>query len=382
MRGTLQLSKVLGIPVQVHWTFGLVILWIIYMVYEREGSFNWYLFLGISAFMMSLFFCVILHEFGHALTAKKYGITTLDIIISPIGGVARLSRMPEKPLQEFWVAIAGPIVNLVIIIILVFIFYMVSTPEKFYQLRFLPQQILYPDSNFFPVSFNWADYFILGIIGVNAILAIFNLVPAFPLDGGRIFRAILSIKFGRYKATRIAVGIGKIFAVGLIIYGFMNIDIVLSFIGLFILLTGHNEMKMVFWERSLAEKEVIDLARMDLPTINEADSIKETLEKIGTGQEAWLIDINNEPIELLKKEKLVDLKDNAPQSLIGIGKPIKDWSLVDGHVSLKEVYQKIKSEHLEGVLVVQNNEIRGILEEFQIEAFLDNLKEESFFRLF
>ncbi|NJL74114.1 MAG: hypothetical protein HC892_02780 [Saprospiraceae bacterium] len=116
MRGTFQIVKLFGIPVQVHWTFALLIAWTVYSSYTQGNSVASTIWQ--SLLVVTLFICVVLHEFGHALTARRFGVKTKDIIVLPIGGLARLDRLPEKPSQEFWVAIAGPLVNIAIGILL------------------------------------------------------------------------------------------------------------------------------------------------------------------------------------------------------------------------------------------------------------------------
>lgn len=116
MRGSFQIAKFFGIPVFVHWSFGLIFAWIFYLGYSNEW--NWTSISVAVAFVLALFVCVVMHEFGHALMARRFGVKTRDIILSPIGGVARLDRLPEKPMQEFYVAIAGPLVNIGIILLL------------------------------------------------------------------------------------------------------------------------------------------------------------------------------------------------------------------------------------------------------------------------
>ena len=180
-----------GIPVKVHWTFGLLILFVSYSAFASGDKLVQGL--GLITYVLVLFLCVILHEYGHALTAKNYGVYTKDIIISPIGGLARLESMPDKAIQEFFIALAGPIVNLIIGLFLAAILYFTTG-------RMIPEI-----SDF---KFDEPIEFIRYIIWMNFALFLFNLIPAFPMDGGRILRSLLSIKLGKVRATKIAAGIG------------------------------------------------------------------------------------------------------------------------------------------------------------------------------
>ncbi|HRF38023.1 MAG TPA: site-2 protease family protein, partial [Saprospiraceae bacterium] len=147
MNQSLRIARIFGIPVQVHWSFGLLLAWVAYMGYEQGWTLRETLFMG--GFVLVLFICVILHEFGHALTARRYGVGTRDITISPIGGIARLDRMPEKPYQEFMVAIAGPLVNVAISGILSVV-YLVWSGAGSQALQHSLYGIILRDSNFLP----------------------------------------------------------------------------------------------------------------------------------------------------------------------------------------------------------------------------------------
>ena len=149
MKGSVQIAKVFGIPVQLHWSFAFIILWICYLAYSQSWDLESTLWA--SLFVLALFTCVIFHEFGHALTARRYGVTTRDIILSPIGGVARLDRLPDQPQQEFMVAIAGPLVNIAIAILL--FPYVLSNENTRQQLL----SILDPDSNIFMIELSSVD---------------------------------------------------------------------------------------------------------------------------------------------------------------------------------------------------------------------------------
>src|SRR6188474_547565 len=200
MQGSYHIATISGIPVKVHWSFGLLLLWVAYET-SKEG-FQPMLILLSLALVLSVFFCVILHEFGHALAARKFGVKTFDIMMTPIGGIARLERMPEGKGQEFWVAIAGPMVNFVIVGLIWCGF-------------FLVEGIRLPlfSSALWSVENQPPSYFIILLLA-NGYLGVFNLIPAFPMDGGRMLRSLLSLKMSREKATQIASVTGQVLASG------------------------------------------------------------------------------------------------------------------------------------------------------------------------
>jgi len=211
MKWSLYIGKVSGIKIFVHWTFIFLILYVIQVHLAQGHGFNEIL-LGLG-FVGVVFVCITLHELGHALAAQHYHFNTKDIYLLPIGGLARMEGIPEKPGQELVVAIMGPIVNIVIAAVLYLTLQITDAfPDSMKEMRLTTE-------NF------WFHLYV-----INLFLALFNLIPAFPMDGGRIFRALLSFKFSRTKATRIATALGQIIAVGFIIFGFY-VSPMLIFIG-------------------------------------------------------------------------------------------------------------------------------------------------------
>ena len=180
MKWSLKIGRFSGIDVRMHITFLLLVGWVA-LLYGRQGQSVSAAVAGV-AFILSVFLCVILHEFGHALAARRYGIKTRDIILLPIGGVARLEKMPTNPLHELWISIAGPAVNVVIAAIL-FMWIKVSA-------SFDPFQVM-------TVT---AGPFFERILVVNLFMIAFNMIPAFPMDGGRVLRAVLAMRSGHRRA--------------------------------------------------------------------------------------------------------------------------------------------------------------------------------------
>jgi Zn-dependent protease len=200
VRWSLKVASISGIDVRIHWTFLLFLAWIWFSYYQVAGLTG--AIQGVL-FILALFTCVLLHEFGHAFAARGFGIATPDITLLPIGGVARLSRIPDKPWQEFLVAIAGPLVNVVIAAALIFA---VRASAALEQLQYLESPRVE----------------LLGkLASVNVMLVLFNLIPAFPMDGGRILRALLAMAMPYPRATQIAAWIGQ------------GLALVLGFLGLF-----------------------------------------------------------------------------------------------------------------------------------------------------
>ena len=218
----LKIGRAFGIDVFLHWTFFLAPLYLVYL-HWRSGL-QWPI-LGLSlVLLLAIFACVLLHEFGHALAARYFGVRTHDIIITPIGGLARLVQMPRDSLQEFAIAIAGPAVNLVIA--LAFGFYLAGTGQTL----FLTEGTI--GLLQFPQLMMW----------LNMLLFLFNLIPAFPMDGGRILRSLLSVSFSHHTATLIAGSLGQLVAVGFIVCGVVSGRYPLAAIGVFVFLAAAAEI--------------------------------------------------------------------------------------------------------------------------------------------
>ena len=207
---------------RIHLTFLLFLVWIWFSYYQIAG------FAGAVQgvlFILALFACVLLHEFGHAFAARGFGIETPDITLLPIGGVARLSRIPEKPWQELVVAIAGPLVNVVIAAALISVIHGSAALE---QLEYLESPRI---------------ELLAKLASVNVMLVLFNLIPAFPMDGGRVLRALLAMAMPYAQATQIAAWIGQGLAVVFGIFGLFG-NPWLIFIAFFIFAGAQQEAAM------------------------------------------------------------------------------------------------------------------------------------------
>jgi Zn-dependent protease len=218
------LGKLVGIDVYVHWTFLLLVLFV--LIGQFDGGVQ--AAVAAVAVLIGTFGCVLLHELGHALMARRYGIPTLDITLYPIGGVARLARLGDKPWEEFWIALAGPAVNVAIAAGLGMLFLLAGEP-------FAPSLR----------SLHGGDL-LRSLQVTNIILVVFNLVPAFPMDGGRVLRALLSTSLGRLRATEIAASLGSIFALVFVYLAlFRGLGPMLLLVAGFTWIAGRQELAMV-----------------------------------------------------------------------------------------------------------------------------------------
>ena len=279
MQGNLNIGTYLGIPVKIHWSFGLLILFVSYV--GLTNGLNGKEIIAFALYIGVLFFCVVLHEYGHALMARRYGVKTRDIILSPIGGVARLESIPEEPYKEFFIALAGPLVNVIIAVFLSIV------------------TLVFYSGSIFPSSENiellkFPSEFIRFVIVMNIALFVFNLVPAFPMDGGRVLRSLLAIKIGRVKATRIASIIGRGIAIGFIILGLMNSYLLLSIIGVFIYITAGSENKSIEVSEMLKDTKAGHLARDKFTVIKMHDPLSIPIDIYQRGGEKNFLVVNEE----------------------------------------------------------------------------------------
>jgi Zn-dependent protease len=206
VNNSLQIGRVFGIPIRVHILL-VIFLPVLASMYSSDILFGLLLVIGV-------FTSVALHELGHSLVALKKGCHVREIVLTPIGGVAKMVNLPSKPMDEFLIAIGGPAVSFILGILGIF----------------SPIPLLY----------------ILGII--NLVLFGFNLLPCFPMDGGRVLRAALASRRGRLEATRIAATVGKFFCILFVVYGLFNGRFLLAFIGFYIYQAGQAEYRMVRME--------------------------------------------------------------------------------------------------------------------------------------
>ncbi|MBK6566127.1 MAG: site-2 protease family protein [Saprospiraceae bacterium] len=359
MNYSLQLGKISGIKIQVHWTFILIIGWIVYV--NLQAGANPAQLVWAVMFVLTLFVCVLLHELGHALAAKKYHIVTKDITLLPIGGVARLESIPEKPKQELVVALAGPLVNFVILIILLPFIWKIGIPDI--------------DN----IQFTDQTNFVYKLMIVNLWLAVFNLIPAFPMDGGRVLRAVLSFSMPRVKATEIAAKMGQLLSIIFVILGFFY-NPFLIFIGFFIFIGAQSEVEMTRAKFSLEGKYVFDILMKDFPTLQKRNTIKDSIHDILNSQHKnFLIMDENTPVGTLNRNEIIDaLSKGLETSPVGA---VMNPGLIslDINTPLEEAFQLLQGQS-NLVPVFENGVLVGALDYENITEFIliKTIKETSF----
>jgi Zn-dependent protease/CBS domain-containing protein len=259
---SLKLGTVAGIDIFVHATFFLIVAWVALSQWALDGTLA-----GVAggvAFILALFGCVLLHELGHALAARRYGVGTRDVTLWPIGGVATLERMPEEPRQELWIALAGPAVSLAIAVALFLYLFVVG------QAAMISGVLLTGGS------------LVERLMIANVFLAVFNLLPAFPMDGGRAFRALLALRMDYARATSKAASVGQAMA---LLFGFVGIFVnpFLLLIALFVWIGAAQEASAVQARSALAGLPVRKAMITDFRTLHPRDTLRRGVEMIVAG---------------------------------------------------------------------------------------------------
>lgn len=383
MRRSLQIAKLFGIPVFVHWSFILLVLFVIYLGKSQDLGWEAIAIQGLQ--IIALFVCVVLHEFGHALSARYYGVNTQDITILPIGGLARLDRLPEKPIQEFVVAIAGPAVNVVIYLILrIFITFYYGIDVSFWgeTLDIVPESEL-PILNFF-----------LYLLTANLLLVIFNMIPAFPMDGGRVLRALLSIQLGKVRATKVASILGQVIAVGFLIFALIplvkfivpehtemgqKLDFivwsaqpVLALISVFIGYTARNEYKSVRLDALLSRHTVMNIIREHFTALRTGDLIQTAAIHIQRGSESnfLVFDDFNLLRGILQEEDINDAMKNQDYNAIVYTYMTHEFRIVTPYESIKEVYSRMIQSGQYIMPVMNGETLMGVVEMSHLQSFI------------
>lgn len=286
MKWSWRVGRIAGIDVYVHSTFLLLLGWVASFYYlERHRVAD-----AVSGliFIVTLFGIIVLHELGHALTARRFGIQTRDITLLPIGGVARLERMPDDPKQELLVALAGPAVNAVLAILLLLLLIPLSGLGRLTNVTLV------------------GGPFLVRLFWVNVGLALFNLLPAFPMDGGRVLRAILAMRMNYVNATQLAAHVGQAFALALGLAGLFG-NPFLIFIALFVWIGAAQEAAMVQMKAVLAGIPVQQVMITDYEALSPQDHLDKAIERILAGfQQDFPVVANNRVVGVLTRKNLVE----------------------------------------------------------------------------
>ena len=264
MRWSFRIARVSGIDIRVHVTFALIVMMGAHWAATVYGTAS--MWFG-ALLTCSLFLCVTLHELGHSLVAQRFGIPVHEIVLLPIGGVARLGREPSKPIHELIIAIAGPMVNVVIALVLMVV--LGVHPLKLVDDEFHKAALAVPT----------LEAFLSVLLTMNVMLAVFNMIPALPMDGGRVFRAVLTFFFGRLRATNIASTLGQILAMALIVVGIQG-NQMLVLVGILVFFAAGQERYAARTRELLTDLRAGEVCDPNAVTVAPGDTIGVVLDHL------------------------------------------------------------------------------------------------------
>ncbi|MGH9628462.1 MAG: site-2 protease family protein [Bryobacteraceae bacterium] len=339
--------RLLGVPIRLHFTFVILV---IFLIAIGIGG-------GVSAwasvlYILALFLSVLLHELGHVAVSKHYGIKTIEIVMYPIGGLAKLERNP-KPREEFWIALAGPAVNLVIAGGILGYLFATSRVDSF-------------DRLLVPSDANLAERIAIG----NLILAGFNMIPAFPMDGGRVLRAALARFKPEEEATRTAAAAGRFLAIAMGLFGLLNGFPMLIFIALFVYL-GAAQESAASMGRTLTQGIPVRSAMItDYRTLAHGDSIREAANLLlSTSQQDFPVVLGEQVIGLLGRNALLrGMAIEGPESYVA-GVMDRQYAVVSPDMDLAEAIP-VLAKAGSCALVMEGEELLGLLTRENLSEFL------------
>ena len=341
MRWSWRIGRLAGIGIYVHATFLLLILFILFVNW-RQGRSLATATEGVI-FILAIFGCIVLHELGHALAARHYGIRTRDITLLPIGGLARLERMPDVPIQELWVALAGPAVNAVIAGALCCVLFVAGGR---------------PDLQ----TFRWVGgSFLNKLMVVNFWLLAFNLIPAFPMDGGRVLRALVATRMDYTHATLFAARVGQFIA---FLFGLVGLftDPFLVFIALFVWMGAEQEAAMVQFHSSLGGIPVQKAMLTDFRTVQPDDSLALAVDHaLESWQQDFPVVFGDHVLGMLSRESLTRAIAQG-----GIESPVRDtmnrdFMAADSHDMLEKALATMRTAKCRSMPVVHDGKLVGLL---------------------
>ena len=356
MKTQFRLFTVAGIPVRVHISFLLLLFAFVgYMFYLDTERID---IIGNTAFILTTFFCVLLHEFGHSFAAMRYGIRTREILILPIGGLARLESIPSKPVQELVVAIAGPLVNLVIASLLG-IWLLYGLHYNVLEGSIVETQVEHLRS---------PENFAIMVCQSNILLAVFNMIPAFPMDGGRVLRALLATQLSRRRATQLAVYVGYILGgMGILWAAYHGSWLTVALAG-FVMYSAFNEYAAVRFETSFNQVRVTDAMRPLTYSLTPEHTLADAYDGMLRYKEAAVLIFSSLPpttlpLGTLSIEALsAGIRSNGRESLIDEHYSQR-WVSAPAHATLAHIQHLISSHQIDVVVIIENEQIIGIVDD-------------------
>jgi Zn-dependent protease len=342
MKSSLKVGSVSGIGIFLHWTFLLLVAAIFGFYYIQSQSVT--AAIAGMGLILAVFLCVVLHELGHALTARRFGVGTRSITLYPIGGLARLQRIPSEPMKEFWIAIGGPAVNLAIALVLAVVLLVLDG-------TFAPDALRAP-----------GQHALASLMWINLILAGFNMLPAFPMDGGRVLRALLALRQDYAQATQTAANVGQGMAILFGLFGLLSGNPILLFIALFVYVGAQQESKQAMY-RAFTEGTPVRQAMVTrFAQLDEDDTLDDAVDALLAGTDHdFPVVRDGAVVGLLRRKQLIEAlsahdRDTAVREVAD-----REFFTTEPGAPLDEVFQRMSEASCSTVPVVQDGRLEGLL---------------------
>ena len=346
--GSVGTVRIFGIPVRLHFTFVLLLVFLLFIgIGEKQSG------ASTAVYILALFASVLLHELGHALVARRYDIATTEIVMFPIGGVSRPERAP-KPREELWISLSGPLVNFVIAGGLMA---WMAAQKGFVAFEQLRQ----------PTDANLVERIALG----NLILGVFNLLPAYPMDGGRVLRSLLALRTSEAEATRIAAGAGQGLAILLGLAGLLWGNFILVFVALFVYLGASQEGAAVRGRILTTGYPVSAAMITDFRTLSHGDTIRDAGNLLlATSQHDFPVMHGEAVVGLLTRSRLVRaMITEGPEAYVA-GVMDREFPRVTPDTPLTEALPKVSAPGSCALVMDADDKLLGILSSENVSQFL------------
>lgn len=341
MKWSYRIATIFGIPVKVHLTF-LALLTIL-LVFGGEGE-QGFSGLHLALLLCMVFVCVILHELGHSLVARHFGARIRDIVLLPIGGMARMETMPETPLKEIAMAVAGPAVSAILAGIFLVASIVYYGPAEIFQIETLSQS------------------FLMNLFFINTALLVFNLLPAYPMDGGRVLRGLLATLLGWVTATRIAVTVGQVFAVLFVFIGLYFQLWILTLIAVFLFLGGKAEQRSVLLRWELERTPVSAVMLRQVETVTSLETLGSVAQRFCQCTQSDFPVVEGYTVVgmLFQVDLAAALQQLGPSTLVGrVMRKRYGWTYPNA--SLGRLYQSMATSGQRSVPVIEDGRLVGLV---------------------
>lgn len=342
MKRSLKIGSVSGIGIYLHWTFLLLIAAIFAFYYVQSQ--NVVAALSGMGLILGVFVCVVLHELGHALTARRFGVGTRSITLYPIGGLARLERIPSEPMKEFWIAVGGPAVNVAIAVV-------------------LGAALAVTGGTFGPgVLQSPGQHVLASLLWINIALAGFNMLPAFPMDGGRVLRALLALRGDYAQATQTAANVGQAMAILFGLFGLISFNPILLFIALFVYVGAQQEAQQATY-RAFTEGTPVRQAMVTrFVTLDVENTLNDAVDELlaGTDHDFPVVE-DGHVVGVLRRKDLIQALSQQDRSTPVREIADRDIITTRPGAPLYEVFQRMSEANCSTVPVEENGQLVGLL---------------------